>query len=89
MHDDFRNHAREEEFEEAQGEAEACPIMAIFHHFQTIALEINLFVKVHLMKCLHWYAAFSIVLHAILVAAEMQIVLHRPARVPCFLIFPR
>jgi hypothetical protein len=87
MHDHFRNHASKEEFEQAQGKAEAGPVMAIFHRFQAISLEINFLVKVHLMKGLHWYAGFPIIFHTILLAAEMQIVLHRPPRVLRLLIF--
>jgi hypothetical protein len=87
MHDHFRYHACKEELEQAQRKAEAGPVVAIFHHFEAIALEINFLVKVHFMKCLHWYTVLPIVFRAVFLVTEMQIVLHWPARVPCFLIF--
>jgi hypothetical protein len=88
MHDHLRNHASKEEFEQAQRKSKTGPVMAIFHHVQAITLEVDFLVKVHFVKRLHWYAILSIVFHAVLFAAKMQIVLHRPTRIPCFLIFP-
>lgn len=86
MHDHFWNHAREEELEQTQRKAEAGPVVAIFHHIQAVALEINFLVKVHLMECLHWYAVLPIVFDAIALAAEMQIVLDGLARISGLLI---
>ena len=89
VHDYLWHHTGEEEAEQADGESEVCPVMPVFHHLQGVPFEINGAVKVHLVKCLHWYLAFAMVFRPILLAVELQIMLHRSPRKTSLFIFSR
>ena len=89
MHNDLGNHAREEEPEQAQREAEVGPIVPVLHHLQTIPLEIHFARKVHLVECLHGDLALAAILLPIVFALEGEVVLHGPTGVARFFIFAR
>ena len=71
MHKHFRNHAGEEEAEQAQCEPEASPVMPIFHDLQCVTFEIDSTIEVHLVKCLHWDLALATVFGSVLLAMEV------------------
>lgn len=54
MHDDFGHHAGQEEPEKTNGEAEASPVMSVFHDLESVSIEVDLAVEVHLVESLHW-----------------------------------
>jgi hypothetical protein len=54
MHDNLRHHTEKEEFEETEREAKIGPIMTVLHYFKAVTLEVDLAIKIHLVKCFHW-----------------------------------
>lgn len=74
MHDDFRHHAEQEEAEEAECESEACPVVSVLHHFQTITIEVNLSSKIHFVEGLHRDLVMSTVLDLILLLVKGEVV---------------
>ena len=89
MHNHLRHHTGEKETEKTDGKSKVGPVMSVFHYFQCIALEINLAVKIHFVKGLHWYFAFAMVLGFVAFSMEIDIVLNWATRKSSFLIFPR
>lgn len=75
VHDNLGDHAKEEELDEADSEAEAGPVMAELHNIEAIALEVDLAVKVHLVESLHGDLAVATVLEAVRVLLELEVVL--------------
>lgn len=53
--------------------------MSVFHDIQRITLKVYLTIKVHLVECLHWDLGLAMVLTSMLLAVELQVVLHRAA----------
>lgn len=86
---DFRDHTGEEEFEEGEGEAEVCPVVSIFHDFETVTFEVHLLVEVHLVKCLHGYFVPPEIRGSVGFVTEVEVVFNRSARKACFLILSR
>ena len=82
MHDDLGHHSKQEEFEETERETETGPIVAVFHYIEAVALEVNLAVEIHLMKCFHRYPVLARVSGSVVCIMEMQVLLHGSARVP-------
>lgn len=80
MHDELGNHAEEEELDEADGKAEAGPVMAVLHDLEAVALEVNVAVKVHLVERLHGDLVGAAVLGAVGILLEVQVELHGAAR---------
>ncbi len=89
MHDGLGQHAKQEEFEEAEREAEIGPIVAVLHYFEAIAFEVNLSVEVHLVKCFHWNPVLARIFYSVTLLMKVQIVLHWSTRISSFLIFAR
>ena len=89
MHYDFRNHASEEETEQAKCESEIRPIMPILHSLQGIPFKVNLPIEIHLMERLHWDLRLAMISCPILLVLEMQVMLHWTAWVSSFLILAR
>jgi hypothetical protein len=81
VHDNLGNHARQEELDQAIGEAEAGPVVAVLENVEGVAVELDVAVKVHLLEGLHGNLAFSMVLGLILGLLEGEIVLDGAARV--------
>lgn len=75
MHDHLGDHAKEEELDKANGEAEAGPVVAVLHDLQTVALEVDVAVKVHLVEGLHGNLARATVLGAVGILLEVEVVL--------------
>ena len=89
VHDDLWYHSGQEEPEEAQGEAEVCPVVSVFHDLEGVTFEVNKTVKVHLVEGLHWNLVLATVLEAIRLAVELEVVLDWAAGVARLLIFAR
>jgi hypothetical protein len=73
MHDDLGSKLEEDEFKQAQGESEGCPVMSVLHDFQRISIEVNLTIKVHVVECFHWNLAGSSVLELVGIILEGQV----------------
>ena len=65
MHQHLGYHTSQKETVQAQRHPEVRPVMSIFHNLQSITLEINIAVKIHLVECLHRNLALSVVLRPI------------------------
>lgn len=89
MHNDLRNHAREEIPEQTECELPVGPVVSVLHDLQSITLEIDLTVKVHLMKGLHGDLAFAIVPCPVFRVMELQVMLNTSTRVTSFLVLSR
>lgn len=76
MHDHLGEEAKKEEANEANGEAEAGPVVAVLEGLKSIALEVNLTVKIHLVERLHCDLGLATVLEAIGLVLEVQVVLN-------------
>lgn len=74
VHDDLRNEASQEVLVKTSRESEASPIVSVFQDFQTITLEVNLSVKIHLKESPHWNPVLATVLLSILLLVEVEIV---------------
>lgn len=79
MHDNLRRKLEEDKLEQAQCEPERCPVMSVFHYFQAIPIKVNLAIKVHVVKCLHWNLIASSVLELVGLVLEGKIVFDRAA----------
>lgn len=88
MHDHLWNHPENHELEQADGEAEAGPIMPVFHNLKGIALKVYLSIKVHLMESLHRHLVLSIVFGSIRLLVETEVMLNGAPWVPDLLILP-
>lgn len=80
MHDDLGDHAKEEELDEANGEAEASPVMAVLHDLEAVTLEVDFAVKVHLVEGLHGDLVVAAVLEAVRLLLEVEVELDRATR---------
>lgn len=51
--------------------------MSVFHSFKTIALEINLPIKIHLVECFHGNLALAMICRPVMFAQEMEVMFNR------------
>ena len=89
MHNDLWYHASNKIPHETDGEPEASPVVSVFQDLKSVTLEINLAIKVHIVKCLHWYLIGSMIFGLIGGILERQVVLHWPPWKLHFFIPPR
>lgn len=75
MHDNLRHHAEDEELDQANGETEAGPVMAVLHNLQTVAVEVDITIKVHLVESLHGNLVLALVLGLVFGLLEGEVVL--------------
>jgi hypothetical protein len=80
VHDNLGNHAKEEELNEANGEAEAGPVMTVFHSLEAVTLEVDIAVKVHLVEGLHGDLVVATVLDTVGLLLEVEVVLDTTVR---------
>lgn len=80
MHDDFWHHAKQKKFVESISKSEIGPFMSVFHNFQTIAVEIDIPIKVHLEEREHRDLSLSMVLCAIRLLMECEVMFDWAAR---------
>lgn len=89
VHDNLGNHAKEEVLDKADSETEAGPVMAEFHNLETITVEVDITVKVHLVEGLHGNLVLAMVFGLIFRLLEGKVVLNSLARVLGLFIFAR
>ena len=80
VHNDFRHEAEENELEQADCKSEACPIMPVLQDLQTIAIELNLAIKVHVVEGLHRNLVSAAVLDLVGFVLEGKVVLNGASR---------
>lgn len=86
VHDDFGQHAGEEEPKEGEGEAEVGPVVAVLHDLEGVAVEVDVAGKVHFVEGLHGDFVAAAVLGLVGVALEGEVVLDGDAGVAGFLV---
>lgn len=79
VHDQLRNHAKQEKLDQTNGKSEASPVMTVFHDLEAVALEINISIKVHFMESLHWDLVQTTVLGTISFLFKVEIEFNRTA----------
>jgi len=89
VHNGFGNRAQQEELDSAYCEPEAGPVMAVFHNFKAVPVEIDVAVKVHLVKRLHGDSVLAMVLGLVGGVLEGEVVLDGAAGKPRLLILTR
>jgi hypothetical protein len=89
VHDNLRNHAKEEELDETNGEAEAGPVVAVHHNLEAVTLEVNIAIEVHLVEGLHGDLVAATVLEAVGLLLELEVVLDTTVRKANLLILAR
>lgn len=80
MHDKLGNHASQKVLDEADGETEASPVVAVLHNLEAVTLELDIAVKVHLVEGLHGDLVGATVLETVGLLLEVEVVLNRTAR---------
>jgi hypothetical protein len=85
VHDDLWCKLEKDELEQAQGESEAGPVVSVFKNLQSIAIEVNLAIKVHVVECLHGNLVAPAILGLIRSILEGKVVLNWAARERCLL----
>lgn len=75
MHDQVGNSMCEEELDDANGEAEARPVVAVLEHLQAVSLEVDLAIKVHLVERLNSDLVGAAVLDTVGLGLEVEVVL--------------
>jgi len=76
VHDDLGHHTSKEEPEERQSEAEVGPVVAVLHNLESVAIEVDVTVEVLLVESLHGDLAAAVVLCAIGLLVELEVVLN-------------
>ena len=76
VHDDLGHHTSKEEPEERQSEAEVGPVVAVLHDLESVAIEVDIAVEVLLVESLHGDLAAAVVLCAIGLLVELEVVLN-------------
>jgi len=89
MHNNFWCKAEENKLEQAQREPETSPVMSVFHNLQSIPIEINISIKIHVVESFHWDLVLSAVFDLIGFILEGKVVFDWAAWKLGFLIFAR
>lgn len=79
MHNHLREGLEQEELDQAHGEAEAGPVVAVLEDLQAVAIEVDVAVKVHLLERLHGNLVLAMVLGLVCRLLEGEIMLDRAA----------
>jgi len=74
VHDNFRCEGKENMFEQADCESEACPVMSVFKNLQSISIEFYLAIEIHGIEGLHRNLILSAVLDFICLIFECEVV---------------
>lgn len=75
MHDHLWRELEEDELEQAQGESKAGPVGSVLENLETVAIELDLALEVHVVESLHWDLAPSTVLQLVGLALKSEVVL--------------
>lgn len=89
MHDNLRDHARQKEPVQAQGEPEASPVVPIFQHFQSVPIEVDFSIKILLVEGLKRNPSPPVILEAIRFLMEGKVVFDWAAGIRRLLVLPR
>jgi hypothetical protein len=89
MHDNFRHHAGQEKLDQAIRKFEVGPIMALLQDLQTVAIEVHIAVKVHLVKGFHWDGLLAKIFLAVLLLVKGEVVINWLARERSLLVLAR
>lgn len=89
MHKHLGEETCEEELVQAQGETEAGPVMSVLEDVEAVALEVHGAVEVHFVEGLDGDLVLAIVLGAIGLGVELEVVLDGAAGVLDFLVLAR
>lgn len=81
VHDELRNHAQQKVLDQADGEAEASPVVTVLEDLEAVALEVDVTVKVHLVEGLHGDLVGAMVLGTVGLLLELEVVLNGTAGV--------
>lgn len=68
------DHPGQEKLEERQSKLEASPVVTVFHNLQTIALERNITLEIHLVESLHRDLGLALELQCIFFLVELEVV---------------
>lgn len=79
MHDELGNEGEEEVLDEAHGEGEVGPVVAVLEDLEAVAVELDVAVKVHLVEEVHLDLDIAAVLGLVLGVLEGQVELNRTA----------
>lgn len=82
MDQQFRNETKQEVLVKTHGEAEVGPVMTELKTLESITLEVHLAIKVLLVENLHGNFALASVGSTVMLAVELEVVLHRTTGVP-------
>jgi hypothetical protein len=80
VHNNLGREVEEDEFEQADGKSEAGPIMSVLQNLQTIAIELDVAIKVHVVESLHRNLVPTAVFNLVGFILEGEIVLDRTSR---------
>jgi hypothetical protein len=80
VHDDLRDHTKKKVFKERGGESKVGPVVSVLKNVQSIALEVNLAIKVKLVEGLHGDLVVSLVLGSEISVLELEVVLNAKVR---------
>ena len=89
MHNDFWCELEENKSKQAQSKPEARPIMSILQDLQSVAIEFDISVEVHVVEGLHGDLVSSPILEPIGLILEGKVVLDRASRVSGLLVYAR
>lgn len=89
MQEHLRDEASQEMLVQAHREPEASPVVSVLHAVKSITLEVNLPSEVLLVEGLHGDLALAVVLGAVMLAVELEVVFNRTTRVLGLLILSR
>lgn len=89
MHDDFGCELEENELEKTEGESEARPVGAVFQDLQTVTIELDIAIKVHVVESLHWNLGLSAISQSIGLILECEIMLDGTSWQFDFLVYAR
>lgn len=86
VHDNLGHHASKEEPEERQSEAEVGPVVTVLHDLKSVSVEVDIAVEVLLVEGLHGDLAAAVVLGAVGLLVELEVVLNRGTGVASLLV---
>lgn len=86
VHDHLRDESENEVLAKSDGEAEASPVMSVLEGLETVAIELNIPVKIGFIERLHGNLALAMVLGAVCLLLESEVVLDGASTVFGFLV---
>lgn len=75
MHNDLWSKLEQDKLEQADGESEVDPVGSVLENLETVAVKLNIAVKVHVVEGLHWDLVPSAVLEFVGLVFESEVML--------------